>query len=61
MAYTVQQLECGEGLSNDRSMKAYTHDGISWHTCEIGDMVAGDPVEVVTVPPTSRGGWECRA
>jgi hypothetical protein len=55
-----KQLKNGEGLSSDRPMKAFTYDGKNWHTCELNEIIKGEPVEVVTVPPPSRGGWNER-
>lgn len=59
--YTEEQLDSGEGLSSDRPMKAFTYDGINWQTCEMQERIGGEPIDVVTVPPTEKGGWECRA
>lgn len=58
--YTEEQLQAGEGLSCQRSMKAFTYDGKVWHTCELNESVKGDPIEVVAVPPASKGGWSRR-
>ena len=58
--YTVNQLDRGEGLASDRPLKAFTYDGKNWHTCELQESIGGEPIEVVTVPPTTKGGWKCR-
>lgn len=57
MTYLEIDLINGNGLSSTRSMKAFTYDGHSWHTCELSDFVRGEPLAVFTVPSTSRGGW----
>jgi hypothetical protein len=58
--YAIEELERGEGLSSERPMKAFSYDGEAWHTCELSELIRGEPNEVFTVPPTSRGGWEKR-
>ena len=60
MTYTTTELEAGNGLASDRSLKAFTYDGTNWMTCELEDGIRGEPSEVYTVPPARKGGWEER-
>lgn len=60
MIYTIEQLQSGEGLYVNRPTKAFSYDGgKTWHTCELSDIIRGEPTDVYTVP--LRGGWDCRA
>ncbi len=61
-AYTESELRNGDGLFSEQATKAFSYDdGRTWYTCELNEGIRGEPTDVYTVPPVSRGGWEQRA